>query len=214
MSSIRMVEDNKSREKRLEQEARQREAEIRKNIDALLESDSDKPRVVQAPSPAVSKPQIKLSERKQEQYDISATNRSVSATNISDTNKSAEIQHKTSDDGLENAKSISATNISATNDFISDTKVSATNKSVSATNKSVSATNISATNGQRMNQWKKDHRDTIRIDVEKGQKDKMKEEAVKRGYSLSKAMVMAFERWCENTPEISDTNKEHREGGD
>ena len=188
MASIRMVEDNKSREKRLEQEARQREAEIRKNLDALLESDSDKPRVVQAPSPAVSKPQIKLSERKQEQYDISATNRGVSATNISatnrgvsatnisDTNKSAEIQHKTSDDGLENAKSISATN-------------------------------ISATNGQRMNQWKKDHRDTIRIDVEKGQKDTMKEEAVKRGYSLSKAIVVAFEQWCKSTPTISDTNK-------
>lgn len=82
------------------------------------------------------------------------------------------------------------------NSDVSDTEiVSATELNVSATENSnlVSATEISATDNRSkyQNEWKRTHKDTVRIDVPKGYKDLLKQEASKRGMSLTKLFLTA-----------------------
>lgn len=59
----------------------------------------------------------------------------------------------------------------------SDTKISDTNDKISATNK--------------MNAYKKEHYDLIRLDVPKGYKALLKEQAAMRGMSLRKMFLTA-----------------------
>lgn len=75
--------------------------------------------------------------------------------------------------------------------------VSAT-KEVSATNvERVSDTKISAT--KYMNQYKKDHYDTIRFDVPKGTKALLQVEADNRGMSLTKMIMKSLEIYLNDT---------------
>ena len=72
---------------------------------------------------------------------------------------------------------VSATNISATK--ISDTK-----------REKISATKVSDTN--YMNNYKREKYDTIRIDFQKGAKEMLKQEASKRGISVTKLIKLAL----------------------
>ena len=73
---------------------------------------------------------------------------------------------------------------------ISDTKVSATK------DKKFSDTKISST--KYMNQYKKEHYDTIRFDVPKGMKSQLQAEATKRGMSLTKLIMASLEMYITN----------------
>ena len=84
------------------------------------------------------------------------------------------------------------TEVSATN--LSDTK----NVGVSATN--LSDTNLSATKGQYMNQWKKENKDTIRFDTNKGGKALLQRESMKRGISVTKLIKGAIKEYLTNHP--------------
>ena len=78
--------------------------------------------------------------------------------------------------------------------------VSATDTQFSATeNPNVSVTEISATDSvsatdnrsKYQNEWKRTHKDTVRIDVPKGYKELLKSEASKRNMSLTKLFLTA-----------------------
>jgi len=84
---------------------------------------------------------------------------------------------------------VSATEISATK--ISDTKVSATKPTAD-----ISATKISAT--KYMNDYKRLHYDTLRIDLPKGRKELLKQEAAKRNISVTKLIQDAIEYYLES----------------
>ena len=84
---------------------------------------------------------------------------------------------------------VSDTEISATK--ISDTKVSATKPTAD-----ISATKISAT--KYMNDYKRLHYDTLRIDLPKGRKEFLKQEAEKRNISVTKLIQDAIEYYLEN----------------
>ena len=74
---------------------------------------------------------------------------------------------------------------------ISDTKVSATK------DKKFSDTKVSST--KYMNQYKKEHYDTIRFDVPKGTKALLQVESEKRGISLTKMILKSLEMYLDNT---------------
>lgn len=65
-----------------------------------------------------------------------------------------------------------------------------------------STDNVSATDSRSkyQNEWKRNHKDTIRIDVPKGYKDLLKAEATKRGMSLTKLIVNAVVEYVKNHP--------------
>lgn len=101
--------------------------------------------------------------------------------------------------GLSDTKreGVSATNVVSTTEAISSTKIS--NTKVSST-KSVSDTKISATNGQKMNRWKRANRDTLRLDLPKGEKERLKAEAARRGMSLTAMVKAALGEYLERRP--------------
>lgn len=72
-------------------------------------------------------------------------------------------------------------------------------------NSDVSATEISATKPtadisatKYMNDYKRSHYDTLRIDLPKGRKEFLKQEAVKRNISVTKLIQDALEYYLEN----------------
>ena len=77
------------------------------------------------------------------------------------------------------------------NSDVSDTKVSATKPTAD-----ISATKISAT--KYMNDYKRLHYDTLRIDLPKGRKEFLKQEAEKRNISVTKLIQDAIEYYLEN----------------
>lgn len=80
---------------------------------------------------------------------------------------------------------------------ISDTKISDTN--VSATNDEFSDTTVSATkhisDTKYMNEYKKQKYDIVRIDFHKGTKAFLKQEAEKRGMSLTRLIKSALKEY-------------------
>lgn len=94
---------------------------------------------------------------------------------------------------------ISATNIlgemnrSATTNECSDTTV----EGCSATTNECSDT--TKTESQRVNQWKKENRDTLRIDLPKGMKAEIQAEAKKRGCSVTTLIQRALASYCSDT---------------
>ena len=88
---------------------------------------------------------------------------------------------------------ISATKVSefsaTKDDDISDTNISATKDS------KFSDTKVSST--KYMNQYKREHYDTIRFDVPKGTKVLLQEEANKRGISLTEMIKQSIKSYLE-----------------
>lgn len=64
----------------------------------------------------------------------------------------------------------------------------------------ISDTNLSATKGQYMNQWKKENKDTIRFDMNKGGKALLQRESAKRGLSVTKLIKEAIKEYLTNHP--------------
>ena len=88
--------------------------------------------------------------------------------------------------------------LDALEEYVSATKKISDTKGFSATNvEKVSDTKISAT--KYMNQYKKDHYDTIRFDVPKGTKALLQVEADNRGMSLTKMIMKSLEIYLDNT---------------
>lgn len=83
--------------------------------------------------------------------------------------------------------------VSATN-ILSETSRSATTSEAQETR---SAT--TKTEGQRVNQWKKENRDTLRIDLPKGMKAEIQAEAKKRGCSVTTLIQRALASYCSDT---------------
>lgn len=106
------------------------------------------------------------------------------------------------DTGVELAD-VSSTNI------LSETNRSATtSEECSVTTNERSATTSEAhetcsdttkTEGQRVNQWKKENRDTLRIDLPKGMKAEIQAEAKKRGCSVTTLIQRALASYCSVT---------------
>ena len=55
------------------------------------------------------------------------------------------------------------------------------------------------TKGQQVNQWKKENRDTLRIDLPKGMKAEIQSEAKKRGCSVTDLIQRALISYCSDT---------------
>ena len=87
------------------------------------------------------------------------------------------------DTGVELAD-VSATNI------LGEMNRSATTNECSDTTK---------TESQRVNQWKKENRDTLRIDLPKGMKAEIQAEAKKRGCSVTTLIQRALASYCSDT---------------
>lgn len=63
------------------------------------------------------------------------------------------------------------------------------------------------TESQRVNQWKKENRDTLRIDLPKGMKAQIQAEAKARGCSVTTLIQKAVAMYCSATTDVcSDTN--------
>lgn len=115
-----------------------------------------------------------------ELVDVSATN-ILSETNRSDTTSEAPETR------------------SATTNECSDTTVTETEDCSDTTNEMRSAT--TKTESQRVNQWKKENRDTLRIDLPKGMKAEIQAEAKKRGCSVTTLIQRALASYCSDTTE-------------
>lgn len=65
------------------------------------------------------------------------------------------------------------------------------------------------TESQRVNQWKKENRDTLRIDLPKGMKAEIQAEAKARGCSVTTLIQKAVAMYCSATTgnECSDTTE-------
>lgn len=95
------------------------------------------------------------------------------------------------DTGVELAD-VSSTNI------LSETNRSATtSEECSVTTNECSDT--TKTESQRVNQWKKENRDTLRIDLPKGMKAEIQAEAKKRGCSVTTLIQRALASYCSVT---------------
>ena len=122
----------------------------------------------------------------------------------SDTTKTVSM-----DTGVELAD-VSSTNIlSETNRSATTNECSATTseaqETCSATTNECSDTTVeersvtTKTEGQRVNQWKKENRDTLRIDLPKGMKAEILAEAKKRGCSVTTLIQRALASYCSDT---------------
>lgn len=106
--------------------------------------------------------------------DVSATN------NSEETNRSATTSEECS---------VTTNERSATTSEAQET-CSATTNECSDTTK---------TESQRVNQWKKENRDTLRIDLPKGMKAEIQAEAKKRGCSVTTLIQRALASYCSVT---------------
>lgn len=113
--------------------------------------------------------------------DTGVEHEDVSATNIlSETNRSATTVKERS----------STTNERSATTSEDPETCSATTNDRSATTK---------TESQRVNQWKKENRDTLRIDLPKGMKAEIQAEAKKRGCSVTTLIRRALASYCSDT---------------
>lgn len=81
-------------------------------------------------------------------------------------------------------------------EIVSATEISATKPTADISATKVSATKVSAT--KYMNDYKRSHYDTLRIDLPKGRKEFLKQEAVKRNISVTKLIQDALEYYLES----------------
>ena len=86
---------------------------------------------------------------------------------------------------------------SATTSEAQETCSATTNERSDTTVEERSAT--TKTEGQRVNQWKKENRDTLRIDLPKGMKAEIQAEAKKRGCSVTTLIQRALASYCSDT---------------
>ena len=99
---------------------------------------------------------------------------------------------------------LSETNRSATTNECSAT-TSEAHETCSATTNECSDTTVEGcsattkTESQRVNQWKKENRDTLRIDLPKGMKADIQAEAKKRGCSVTTLIQRALASYCSDT---------------
>ena len=99
---------------------------------------------------------------------------------------------------------LSETNRSATTNECSAT-TSKAQETCSATTSECSDTTVewrsatTKTESQRVNQWKKENRDTLRIDLPKGMKAEIQAEAKKRGCSVTTLIQRALASYCSDT---------------
>ena len=113
----------------------------------------------------------------------------VSATNIlSETNRSATTSEECS---------VTTNECSATTSEAHETRSATTNECSDTTVEERSVT--TKTEGQRVNQWKKENRDTLRIDLPKGMKAEIQAEAKKRGCSVTDLIQRALISYCSDT---------------
>lgn len=113
--------------------------------------------------------------------DTGVEHEDVSATNIlNETNRSATTVKERS----------STTNERSATTSEDPETCSATTNDRSATTK---------TESQRVNQWKKENRDTLRIDLPKGMKAEIQAEAKKRGCSVTTLIRRALASYCSDT---------------
>ena len=94
-------------------------------------------------------------------------------------------------------KDVSDTDISATKGDGENNNISATKEFSATKDKKFSDTKVSST--KYMNQYKKEHYDTIRFDVPKGTKALLQAESTKRGLSLTKLIMVSLEMYLDNT---------------
>ena len=105
----------------------------------------------------------------------------VSSTNIlSETNRSATTNERSA------TTSEAQETCSATTNECSDTTVDG-------------CSDTTKTESQRVNQWKKENRDTLRIDLPKGMKAEIQAEAKKRGCSVTTLIRRALASYCSDT---------------
>ena len=114
--------------------------------------------------------------------DVSATN------NSEETNRSATTSEECS---------VTTNERSATTSEAQETCSATTNECSDTTVEGCSAT--TKTEGQRVNQWKKENRDTLRIDLPKGMKAEIQAEAKKRGCSVTDLIQRALISYCSDT---------------
>ena len=113
----------------------------------------------------------------------------VSATNIlSETNRSATTSEECS---------VTTNECSATTSEAHETRSATTNECSDTTVEERSVT--TKTESQRVNQWKKENRDTLRIDLPKGMKAEIQAEAKKRGCSVTDLIQRALISYCSDT---------------
>lgn len=105
----------------------------------------------------------------------------VSSTNIlSETNRSATTSEECS---------VTTNERSATTSEAQETCSDTTNE----------CSDTTKTESQRVNQWKKENRDTLRIDLPKGMKAEIQAEAKKRGCSVTTLIQRALASYCSVT---------------
>ena len=114
--------------------------------------------------------------------DVSATN------NSEETNRSATTSEECS---------VTTNERSATTSEAQETCSATTNECSDTTVEGCSAT--TKPEGQRVNQWKKENRDTLRIDLPKGMKAEIQAEAKKRGCSVTTLIQRALASYCSDT---------------
>ena len=114
--------------------------------------------------------------------DVSATN------NSEETNRSATTSEECS---------VTTNERSATTSEAQETCSATTNECSDTTVEGCSAT--TKTEGQRVNQWTKENRDTLRIDLPKGMKAEIQAEAKKRGCSVTTLIQRALASYCSDT---------------
>lgn len=113
----------------------------------------------------------------------------VSSTNIlSETNRSATTSEECS---------VTTNERSATTSEAQETCSATTNECSDTTVEERSDT--TKTESQRVNQWKKENRDTLRIDLPKGMKAEIQAEAKKRGCSVTTLIQRALASYCSVT---------------
>lgn len=117
-----------------------------------------------------------------ELVDVSATN------NSEETNRSATTSEECS---------VTTNERSATTSEAQETCSATTNECSDTTVEERSDT--TKTESQRVNQWKKENRDTLRIDLPKGMKAEIQAEAKKRGCSVTTLIQRALASYCSVT---------------
>ena len=120
---------------------------------------------------------------------VSGTKVVSTTEEVSDTNVVSTTPVVNTTETISDTKAISSTKVSDTKStpVISDTKISSTKS-------------VSVTNGQKMNAWKKANRDTIRLEVPKGEKARLKAEAARRGLSVTGLVKAAVAEYLEGHP--------------
>lgn len=115
----------------------------------------------------------------------------------SDTTESVSLDTGVEHGDVSATNILSETNRSATTVKERSATTSEVPKTCSATTNDRSAT--TKTESQRVNQWKKDNRDTLRIDLPKGMKAEIQAEAKKRGCSVTTLIRRALASYCSDT---------------